>query len=182
MKSLRQIYCMPEALPLIADDITELHAARLLLLFKICGQSGRIEGLTKLAKLDFFVRYPAFFARAAKVLKKTVSIRTTQIDSEMVRHHYGPWDKRYYSVLPFLESHKLIKVSKEGSTFIFSLTEEGQTAAKTLGKRPEFSMQTEHMKEVKRLFGHWKGGTLKDLVYEVFDEEVGQKLLGEVIQ
>lgn len=182
MKSLRQLYREPTALPLIADDVTELHAGRLLLLLKICGQSGRIEGLTKLAKLDFFVRYPAFFARAAKFLKKPVSIATNEIDSEMVRHHYGPWDKRYYSVLPFLESHKLITVSKEGSAFVFSLTEEGKIAAKTLEKRPEFSMQTGQMRQVKKLFGHMKGVTLKDLVYEVFDEEVGQKQLGEVIQ
>ena len=43
------------SLPLVADDITELHAARLLLLLKHCGHEGTINGLTKLAKLDFFV-------------------------------------------------------------------------------------------------------------------------------
>ena len=90
--------------------------------------------------------------------------------------------KRYYSVLPFLESHKLIIVSKEGGAFVFSLTEAGKLAAKKLEKRPEFAKQTTQMHEVKKLFGAWKGGTLKDLVYEVFDEEVGQKQLGEVIK
>lgn len=182
MKSLRYLYQEPKALPLVLDDITELHAARLLLLLKICGQSGRIEGLTKLAKLDFFVRYPAFFARVAKHLKKITNIENQEIDSEMVRHHYGPWDKRYYSVLPFLESHRLITVGKQGKAFVFALTEEGKKAAKSLEKRAEFSDQAMRMKEVKRLVGNWKGNSLKDLIYEIFDEEVADKELGEVIQ
>lgn len=182
MKSLRHLDQEPTALPLVVDDVTELHAARLLLLLKICGQSGRIEGLTKLAKLDFFVRYPAFFTRVARHLNKATTVRAQEIDSGMVRHHYGPWDKRYYSVLPFLESHRLITVSKQGKAFVFALTDEGMSAAKSLEKRPEFSAQTGRMREVKRLFGNWKGSTLKDLIYETFDEEVGSKELGEVIQ
>ena len=182
MKSLRQLHRESAALPLIADDITELHAARLLLLLKVCGVGGRIEGLTKLAKLDFFVRYPDFFVRAAKHLNKQVSLTTREVDSEMVRHHYGPWDKRYYSVLPFLESHRLITVAKEGGAFVFALTDEGKAAAKNLERRAEFSDQVGRMREVKRLFGQWKGTTLKDLVYHVFDDEVGKKALGEVIQ
>lgn len=182
MKSLRHLDQEPTALPLISDDVTELHAARVMLLLKICGQSGRIDGLTKLAKLDFFVRYPAFLIRAAKHMNKSVTLDAKGVDSEMVRHHYGPWDKRYYSVLPFLESHELITVSKEGMTFVFALTEQGKAAAKKLEKRPEFSDQVTRMKEVKKLFGSWKGASLKELVYEVFDEEVANKSLGEIIQ
>ncbi len=59
------LHCYPAGLPLTADQITEFHAARLMLLLHLCGVKNRIEGLTKLAKLDFFVRYPAFFLRAA---------------------------------------------------------------------------------------------------------------------
>lgn len=182
MKSLRHLDREPSALPLVVDDITELHAARLLLLLKICGQSGRIEGLTKLAKLDFFVRYPAFFAKVAKHLKKSTSVAVKEIDSGMIRHHYGPWDKRYYTVLPFLESHRLITVSKQGSAFVFSLTEDGKNMAKSLDRRTEFAEQAGRMREVKRLFGGWKGNTLKDLIYDVLDEEVANRDLGEVIQ
>ncbi len=64
MKSLNRIGQCPVSLPLSADDILEFHAARLLLLLSVCGVSGRIDGLTKMAKLDFFARYPAFFETA----------------------------------------------------------------------------------------------------------------------
>lgn len=181
MKSLRHLSQYPSALPLAADDVTELHAARLLLLMKLCGQSGRIDGLTKLAKLDFFVRYPAFLQRAAAHLQKPLNTKASEIDSEMVRHHYGPWDKRYYSVLPFLESHRLITVRKEAGTYVFALTDDGQKAVKKLSSKPEFSELAQRMREVKKLFGHWKGSSLKDLVYEVFENEVGKKAIGEII-
>ena len=67
MKSLSRLGTRPASLPLAADDILEFHAARLLLLIHVCGTAGRIDGLTKMAKLDFFTRYPDFFdaARAA---------------------------------------------------------------------------------------------------------------------
>ena len=57
MRCLIRIGTQPVSLPLSADDIVEFHAARLLLLMSICGVAGRIDGLTKMAKLDFFARY-----------------------------------------------------------------------------------------------------------------------------
>ena len=73
----------------------------------ICGKAGRIDGLTKMAKLDFFTRYPDFFevARAAvETHAESGSVGTADaVESSMVRHHYGPWDKRYYQVLAHLE-------------------------------------------------------------------------------
>ena len=112
MKSIQALGRISTSLPLPADDITELHAARLLLLFHHCGSGDKVDGLTKLAKLDFFVRYPIFFERVARQLGNTVSVSSDQTESLMVRHHYGPWDKRYYQVLAFLESRGLITVQK----------------------------------------------------------------------
>jgi hypothetical protein len=62
MKMLRNLAARPAATPLAADDVLEFHAGRLLLLLSTCGgTTGAIGGLTKMAKLDFFVRYPDFF-------------------------------------------------------------------------------------------------------------------------
>ncbi len=74
MKSLKNINDLPAGVPLAADDLLEFHAARLLLLFKVCGVAGRIDGLTKMAKLDFFVRYPQFFNEACKAARSRNSI------------------------------------------------------------------------------------------------------------
>lgn len=182
MKSVRALGRTPRSLPLSADDITELHAARLLLLFHHCGSGEMIEGLTKLAKLDFFVRYPNFFERVARHLGKAILVASDQAESPMVRHHYGPWDKRYYQVLAFLEARGLITVKKRGSTYDFILTKLGQERAKTLTKSQPFTPLIEQMKAVKKLLGRKNGTQLKNIVYEIFDEEVKQRRLGELIK
>jgi hypothetical protein len=63
MKSLNRIGVFPASAPLAADDIVEFHAARLLLLLSLCGTAGHIDGLTKLAKLDFFCAISRFLCR-----------------------------------------------------------------------------------------------------------------------
>jgi len=182
MRSIRNIDDLPAGSPLLADDLTEFHAARLLLLLGECGVNGRIEGLTKLAKLDFFVRYPSFFEQASQHLGKNDTSETHSVESPMVRFHYGPWDQRYYHVLSFLEARRLISIDREGNTFRFSLTKEGTDARKALASLPEFGPLVDQMKQVKHRFGKWSGNRLKDLIYRVFAEEVAERPLGEVIK
>jgi len=182
MKSILKLGSTPVSLPLSADDITEFHAARLLLLFHHCGSGERIEGLTKLAKLDFFVRYPSFFERVAKYLNKPAIVGNEQTESPMVRHHYGPWDKRYYQVLAFLEARELLIVTKRGNTYDFALTDLGRSKAKTLSKAKPFASLVAQMKAVKSLLGRKSGSQLKNIVYEIFEKEVRQRKLGEMIK
>lgn len=189
MRSLNRIGRVPASVPLAADDVVEFHAARLLLLLHLCGTSGRIDGLTKLAKLDFFARYPDFFAvaKAADAPLSSVQQSTTQalthdaVESAMVRHHYGPWDKRYYHILAHLESKGLISVSKEKRAFRILLTPQGTERAKTLTNRPSFETLVARMRDLKKAFGSKTGTWLKNRVYQLFDKEVGRRQLGEVI-
>lgn len=182
MKSFESVWRVSTSLPLVADDITELHAARLLLLLKHCGQEGSINGLTKLAKLDFFVRYPEFFNRLSEHLNKKARSPSNEIESPMVRHHYGPWDKRYYQVLAFLESRGLINVKKRGTAYEFFLTPLGDTRATTLSQNEAFSMLVQQIDAVRKVLGRKHGTELKNLIYNVFDAEVKNKKLGEIIQ
>lgn len=185
MKSLDRLGARPASLPLAADDILEFHAARLLLLMHICGTAGRIDGLTKMAKLDFFTRYPDFFevARAAVEPAATpqAAERSDAVESSMVRHHYGPWDKRYYQVLGHLEARQLITVSKQKNSYQIALSALGADKAKALAKRPSFASLIARQKEVKKTFGGKSGSVLKNLIYRLFDEEVGKRTLGQVI-
>ncbi|MFM8273969.1 MAG: hypothetical protein ACKODX_16790 [Gemmata sp.] len=179
----------PAGRRLTADQITEFHAARLLLLIYFCGTkvkaTGRlkIEGLTRLAKLDFFVRYPDFFRRAKDHLgQHGGSGPTAPAESAMVRHHYGPWDARYYQVLGFLESRELIAVERQDKTFVFILTEAGQGVAKRLAEEPSYSDLCSRMREVRDVFKGKTGDWLKKLVYKLFDAEVASLPLGQVIE
>lgn len=182
MKSIRALGRAAMSLPLAADDIVELHAGRLLLLFHHCGSGGKVAGLTKLAKIDFFVRYPGFFERVAKHLHKPMTPASDETESAMVRHHYGPWDKRYYQVLAFLEARRLITVEKHGNTYNFILTALGQEKAKSLSKTEPFASLVRQMKDVKKVLGRMTGTQLMNLVYEVFDAEVRRRKRGEVIK
>lgn len=185
MKSLCRLGTRPASLPLAADDVLEFHAARLLLLMHICGKAGRMDGLTKLAKLDFFTRYPDFFEAARAAVEPDFQSgpvdSTEAVESSMVRHHYGPWDKRYYQVLAHLEGRRLITVTKLKKSYQIALTTDGTERAKALAKRPSFATLVERQKAVKKTFGGKSGTVLKNLIYKLFDDEVGKRTPGQVI-
>jgi hypothetical protein len=190
MKSLNRIGVFPASVPLAADDVVEFHVARLLLLLRLCGTAGHIDGLTKLAKLDFFVRYPDFFAFAKAAVDTkgpNQQVRppippSDAVESAMIRHHYGPWDKRYYHVLAHLEAKGLVHVTKHGKAYRLTLTDLGQQRAKTLEERPSFAPLVVRMREVKKAFGNRTGTALKNLVYQLFNDEVASRSLGQVIR
>jgi hypothetical protein len=180
MKTLRNLAGRPAAAPLVADDVLEFHAGRLLLLLNICGgATGAISGLTKMAKLDFFVRYPDFF-RAVESRGKSPR-EDGAVEAAMIRHHYGPWDKRYYHLLAYLEARQLISVSLTGRAYRIALTALGKTTAKKLVGSESFADLLEHMREVNEKFGRKTGNELKTLIYETFGEEVAEQELGAVI-
>jgi hypothetical protein len=85
------------------EDSDEFHVSRLLLLIKACsGKSNKpIDGIMKLAKLDFLLRYPNCLMRTLSHLgrdKWAASIgeqEANTIEAKMIRFRYGPWDKRY---------------------------------------------------------------------------------------
>lgn len=190
MRSLNRLGARPASLPLAADDVLEFHAARLLLLMHICGIAGRIDGLTKMAKLDFFTRYPDFFevARAA-VGKASESVEASEmrgdadaVEASMVRHHYGPWDKRYYHVLAHLEAKRLINVVKQKKSYQISLTDLGRERAKLIAERDSFAPLVQRLRQVKAVFGSRSGTFLKNLIYRLFDAEVGRREMGKVIR
>lgn len=183
MRSVRNLRTLPAGRALVSDDVLEFHAARLLLLVRVCGTKNRVDGLTKLAKLDLFVRYPAFFADACRALQKPAPAVPADVEAPMVRHHYGPWDKRYYQVLAFLEGTALLEVAAQPKGgYRFALTPEGVARADALAKSPAFAELVAHMRGVKQVFGATSGDAMKKLIYRLFDREVAQRLLGEVIR
>lgn len=183
MRSLANIDEIPFGSPLLAEDLTEYHAARILLLLRFSGIKDSIEGLTKLAKLDFFVRYPKFFERACEHLgKEYESVPDHDVETRMVRFHYGPWDKRYYQILGYLEARGLISIVQIGDSYDFFLTPSGAAAVDELRDTGSFDDVILQMRQVKRVFGRQKGSSLKKLIYKLFDEEVGRLKLGTVIE
>jgi hypothetical protein len=61
------------------------------------------------------------------------------------------------------------------------LTKLGNDVADRLRKDRAFREIVEHMRQVKKVLGAKAGSTLKKLVYELFEDEVAKRSLGEVI-
>lgn len=183
MKSLRNHAARPTAAPLVADDVLEFHAGRLVLLLSTCGgATGAINGLTKMAKLDFFVRYPDFFKVVRHGRDQQPFQHSQAVEAAMVRHHYGPWDKRYYHVLAFLEARNLITVKKSAKSYRIALTRQGKRAAESLAAAPAFAALDHAMREVSESLGDKNGNELKNLIYATFKEEVGRRPIGSTIE
>jgi len=139
-----------------------------------------------MAKLDFFARYPDFFDVARRALEPPATAIATlpkenAVESAMVRHHYGPWDKRYYHVLAYLEGSGLISVHKHGNAYQLAITDLGRERAKMLESRSSFSPLVERLRQVKKTFGGKTGTYLKNLIYRLFDDEVAHREMGKEI-
>jgi hypothetical protein len=179
-----------DLLTMLADleDNDDLHLARLVILLDAFAKndgSGVIEGLTKLAKLDFFLRYPVYLEKALQARQKTTrDVRVAEherrsVESAMVRFRYGPWDHRYRRFINLLVARGLAEVAVDGRTVNVRLTERGREAARTLVGQDAFE---DVARRARALHNHMNlaGTTLMRFVYETFPE-IGDLRLGEEI-
>src|SRR3954467_8219376 len=143
------------------DAAPGLHLARILLLLNAFSKEddeGSIEGLTKLAKLDFLLRYPVMLDRALQAKGK--STREVQledherqsVESEMVRYRFGPWDHRYREILNILVAKGLLKISIEGNTVVVTETELGREQAQKIAENEFFMPYVKRARVIKRNF------------------------------
>ncbi len=165
------------------DDNLSYHAGRLLLLIRYAGRpkttAPSIVGRTKLAKLDFFVRYPTFLIKAAEIagdsdfgvrVRKALEPHSTE--SQMVRYRYGPWDHRYYLVLGLMSGKKLISIETKNGVDHYKLHTNGLEAVESLGANNSWREIILRCELVGELFGDRNGSYLKDFIYRHFPEVV----------
>lgn len=160
------------------DHSTELHLARLLILIDVFadnGQGGAIEGLTKLAKLDFLLRYPIMLERALKAKGHSIQgVKLEEherysVESKMVRYRFGPWDYRYREFLNILVAKGLVSISIEGRKVVITATEPGRTCADKLARDQLFEQYSQRAKLLKRHFDMTATNLMK-FIYETFPE------------
>ena len=173
---------VPESVP-FGDESLEFHAARLLLLLKYAGgRQAKIVGRTKMAKMDFFVRYATYLVKAANLHGVPVALEPgPRPESPMIRYKYGPWDSRYYDVFALLVARDLVSVHPSDKGDVFALTDRGQFAVEEL-HGPEFEEIIERCRLVFRMFGRKSGTTIKNFIYDNFPEVVGRPMGWEIGQ
>ncbi|MCP9858870.1 MULTISPECIES: hypothetical protein [unclassified Cyanobium] len=171
--SLKTIYLAAEI-----ENSDEFHLSRLLILLKACGKRSNkpVDGIIKLAKLDFLLRYPNCLVRVLQELDKhdlAASIseedRNT-IEARMIRFRFGPWDDRYRRWIGLLVARRLAQTYLDGRTVKVLLTDSGLELAESLGKRSEFKDLAARSKMISDCVGTYSATNLKNFVYKVFPE------------
>jgi hypothetical protein len=128
------------------DKDEQSHLARILILLRTfdSGKGPSLEGITKLAKLDFLLRYPTYFERAMQVRNvsaKQIKLQDYErktVESEMVRYRFGPWDHRYRKFLNLLTARGLVNIDTTGKAVLIALTEKGKQSAAELAESEAF--------------------------------------------
>jgi hypothetical protein len=165
-----------------------LHQARLLVLlgaFAGKDNNSTVEGLTKLAKLDFLLRYPTYLERALAFRKgrpDRVGVRDEErlsVESRMVRYRYGPWDDRYRELLNELVGLGLVHVTMRGRTVHIGLTETGLVAADALRSAPAYADIARRARLLKTHFNQ-SATTLMRFVYDTFPEIADMRMREEI--
>lgn len=167
----------------VAENSDELHLARLLFLL---GQADKrasksIEGIMKLAKLDFLLRYPNCLERLLKGMNKKVekanikAHERTSIESKMIRFRYGPWDERYRRWIGLLISKGLAISYHQGRTVHLELTEKGRQVVTVLNSIEDFKDLQIRSELIYKAIGNESGTNLKKLIYKNFPEIINMK-------
>jgi len=171
------------------EKLDDFHLARLMILLGSADarkttpgtKAKAVEGITKLAKLDFLLRYPTCLERALDALGKEVALaeveprERTSIETKMVRFRYGPWDGRYRRWLGLLNARGLISLGVQGNTIQIGLTSGGRGIAERLRADPIFQDLARRADVVLKTVGGMSATKLKDFVYEVIPEIVDMK-------
>lgn len=156
--------------------------ARLLLLIEaFSGGSHVLEGRTKLAKLDFLLRYPSYYTRAIRIRRPELEEATDgpepDLETRMVRYRFGPWDPAYYALLGCLIGKGLVTPAPFNRGIGYRVTDEGRALALELRAEPAWADTAARINVLRRHF-NLAGATLKKFIYEHFPE-VTQASWGE---
>ncbi len=165
-----------------------LHQARLLLLVRAFAgdqNTKNIEGLTKLAKLDFLLRYPTYLERAIAKRQGNparVGVREEErvsVESRMIRYRYGPWDERYRELLNEMVGRELAHVSTRGRTIDIGLTHRGFSLADSLVESPGYEDLWRRARLLRTNLD-LSATRLMRFVYDVFPEIADLRLREEI--
>jgi hypothetical protein len=172
-----------------SENGDDLHLARLLLLLGSADarkktpitKARAVEGITKLAKMDFLLRYPTCLERVLAVLDKSpedVAVQDrerTSIETKMIRFRYGPWDARYRRWLGLLSSRGLVRLAIEGKTVVIGLTDAGRALAESIKNARLFAELARRSDITVNAVGSMSATRLKDFVYEAIPEITDMK-------
>lgn len=177
------------------ENEDELHLARLLILLgsadarknTVATKARAVEGITKLAKMDFLLRYPTCLERALEKLDRNpdevevLPRERTSIETKMIRFRYGPWDARYRRWLGLLVARGLVRLAVEGSTIVIGLTDSGRGLAASIRSTELFEEVARRSDLTVKAVGSFSATRLKDFIYDAIPEIIDMKWGEEIV-
>ncbi len=155
---------------------TEGEGRLLLLIDAFTRKKEALEGRTKLAKLDFLLRYPNYFERALSLRgiessEEMTSVEHDNIENRMIRYRYGPWDPAYFSLLGSLIGRGLVIQVPTRSGVGYRTTKSGNSVTTSLASTDSWRRTALRTHLLKRHFD-LTGAKLKSFIYQHFPEVV----------
>ncbi|SCY54481.1 hypothetical protein SAMN05720606_10621 [Paenibacillus polysaccharolyticus] len=158
------------------ENHDELHTVRLLVLIStIVGKKRETTiQITKLAKLDFILRYPAALYKALDFVNGLKDALITEseknnIESEMLAFNYSPWSSDFRRLLVLLTSRSLISWSSKGNSIELSLTKQGEDFYNKIIRYQEFSEIIQQSKSIKTNFSKLSMLKLDSVLSEILN-------------
>jgi hypothetical protein len=179
----------------IDSDDTNNIVRMLILLDTFAGRkkNGKVQGITKLAILDFLLKYPAALDKVLEkqeregnkaINKKRVILQSYEInsiDARMMKFNFAPWDLKYRRIVSILKAKDLIQIDIEGKKIVLGISNKGIDISRKLSDFNNYEYMAVRSRIIKTVFGNWSQRKLIDMMYLTFPEILRVKVEMDVI-
>lgn len=158
-----------------ADHSKNLNTSRILILVSTFSakksSSSEIINFSHLAKIDFLLRYPTVLRKALLIKGKSLrglvieKYEEKNIESEMIRFAFGPWDNGYREFIRMLSSKGLVEFGYDRSGSGISCTDLGQEVCERFIKQELFTPFFDRCKIIKSRLSYSERN-LNELIYQ----------------
>lgn len=160
------------------ESSEDYHCMRILILLSKSRKDRipkAIDGLSKLAKMDFFMQYPGCLKKASNHFKRVAGINVIKpeansIGSKMYYFKYSPWDSRYRKWISLLQARDLVITHTKGNTVYVEITHAGLGLTTNLGDVDVFKMWQTNSDAVIKMFSGMSGIKISGFISEHFPE------------
>lgn len=151
-----------EILKTVESDINTQLARIMILVYSLCGvqNNKKIEGVNKLAKLDFLLKSPLYLKKGLTRLNTRITIEvksfeSISIESKMNLYRYIPWDENYRKLLNIIIAKGLVNISFEKDDYFIQISNNGIKLVEELKKDRYFKEFFNRSKIISTHFGSY---------------------------
>ncbi|MFC3750099.1 hypothetical protein [Paenibacillus sp. GCM10012306] len=163
---------------IILDERDELHIIRILILIHslIGNKKDKVTvELTKLAKMDFLLKYPSALDSALTNLNKQKDVSITEaeknnIETNILSFRFSPWSSDFRRLMVLLNAKSLIKWERRERYLDIYQTPKGLELYKEVLKYTEFKSMIKQSQAIKTNISNLSGINLDSLLSKVLTE------------